>query len=91
MAPLSRDLVAATRATGRGSGEGRGRGVDDPPLGRGYWGDTWLEVPQPPGTGFHNVLTGERVTVAPQGGRTGLAAGDVLATLPVALLERDAA
>jgi (1->4)-alpha-D-glucan 1-alpha-D-glucosylmutase len=67
------------------------RGVDDVPLGRGYWGDTWLEVAYPPRTAFRNVLTGERVMAAAHDGRTGLPVGDVLASLPVALLEREAA
>lgn len=67
------------------------RGGDDLPLGRGYWGDTWLEVPYAPGTTLRNVLTGERVTASPMESRTGLAVGDVLASLPIALLEREAA
>ena len=67
------------------------RGVDELPLGRGYWDDTWLEVPYAPGTGLRNVLTGERTAVSAMQGRTGVAAGDVLASLPVALLEGEAA
>jgi (1->4)-alpha-D-glucan 1-alpha-D-glucosylmutase len=67
------------------------RGADELPLGRGYWDDTWLEVPSAPGTGLRNVLTGERITVSAMQGRTGVAAGDVLASLPVALLEGEAA
>jgi (1->4)-alpha-D-glucan 1-alpha-D-glucosylmutase len=67
------------------------RGVDELPLGRSYWDDTWLEVPYAPGTGLRNVLTGERTAVSAMQGRTGVAAGDVLASLPVALLEGEAA
>jgi (1->4)-alpha-D-glucan 1-alpha-D-glucosylmutase len=61
------------------------RGVDLPPLGVDYWGDTVFDVPAELGTRFRNVMTGEALE------GPALPLGRVLAHFPVALLERQAA
>jgi (1->4)-alpha-D-glucan 1-alpha-D-glucosylmutase len=62
------------------------RGIEEPPLGSAYWGDTTrVAVPPEAGTRFVNALTGERVD-ATDGT---LDVGRILANLPVALLLRE--
>jgi (1->4)-alpha-D-glucan 1-alpha-D-glucosylmutase len=61
------------------------RGGEVPPLGMDYWQDTTLEIPAEVGRRFRNVLTGETVE------DHALPVGRVLAHIPVALLEREAA
>jgi (1->4)-alpha-D-glucan 1-alpha-D-glucosylmutase len=59
------------------------RGGEEPPLGRGYWGqDTRVVIPTDVGDRFLNALTGERLAAA--GG--GLEAASAFANFPVALL-----
>jgi (1->4)-alpha-D-glucan 1-alpha-D-glucosylmutase len=64
------------------------RGVEEPPLGRQYWGEgTRVAIPAEVGDRFVNVLTGERLTVTDGG----IDAGSLFASLPVALLMTEAA
>jgi (1->4)-alpha-D-glucan 1-alpha-D-glucosylmutase len=59
------------------------------PLGNGVWGDTRLELPAAaPGAIYRNLFTGETVRPVPVEGRPMCAIAEVLATFPVALLER---
>ena len=61
----------------------------DWPLGNGVWKDTKILLPAiEPGAAFHNVLTGETVKVGSQRKRGDLAAGAILKSFPLALLER---
>jgi (1->4)-alpha-D-glucan 1-alpha-D-glucosylmutase len=63
------------------------RGIDDPPLGAGYWGtETAVVAPAAVGTAFRNVLTGERVSG--EDGR--LALERLFTNFPLALLIREA-
>jgi (1->4)-alpha-D-glucan 1-alpha-D-glucosylmutase len=60
----------------------------EPPLG-GAWGDTAVVMKgETAGRGFRDVLSGANVTVREQGDALVLPLAEVLATLPVALLER---
>ena len=65
------------------------RGVDAVPLGAEYWADTWVELPRELAGRYTNVLTRERVASAPAGDAAGLRLADVLASFPVALLDRE--
>jgi len=65
------------------------RGVDAVPLGAEYWADTWVELPRELAGRYTNVLTLERVASAPAGDAAGLRLADVLASFPVALLDRE--
>jgi (1->4)-alpha-D-glucan 1-alpha-D-glucosylmutase len=59
------------------------RGIDEPPLGREYWGEaTRVRVPAEIQGRFVNALTGERVTVT----EPGVDAGTLFTGFPVALL-----
>ncbi len=67
------------------------RGIEQPPLGASVWGNTWLALPDgntAVGTHYRNVLTGEVVETTRRGDAPVLRMGEVLATFPVALLER---
>jgi (1->4)-alpha-D-glucan 1-alpha-D-glucosylmutase len=58
-----------------------------PPLGGAVWADTWLPVPAAwTHRHYHNLLTGEAVTPLRRGEHTALAAEEVFAHCPVALL-----
>ena len=60
-------------------------GQERAPIGPEIWGDTFLLIPgSRPGAQYQNVLTGERVGLDPYG----LSLGKILATFPVALLEK---
>ncbi|HSB80140.1 MAG TPA: malto-oligosyltrehalose synthase [Candidatus Methylomirabilis sp.] len=62
------------------------------PLGRDVWGDTWVALPRDLAGGpYRNLFTGEVLRTSP--GRSGLtlAAGEVLATFPMALLDSTSA
>lgn len=59
------------------------RGVEEP-LGPEYWSDTHLTLPATAGARFRNVLTGEVV----EAGGGPISLGTILASFPVALLER---
>jgi (1->4)-alpha-D-glucan 1-alpha-D-glucosylmutase len=64
------------------------RGVEEPPLGRQYWGEgTRVVVPAEVGDRFVNALTGERLATRDGG----LDAGSLFASFPVALLVTEAA
>jgi (1->4)-alpha-D-glucan 1-alpha-D-glucosylmutase len=64
-------------------------GLEGPPLGPDVWGDAWLDLPaEDGGATYRNVLTGEAVRVGERDGRPGVAVGSLLASFPVALLER---
>ncbi|MBI4736167.1 MAG: malto-oligosyltrehalose synthase [candidate division NC10 bacterium] len=58
------------------------------PLGAGVWGDTWVVLPEEfPGGSCTNLFTGAEVQAVERDGGARLAAGDLLADFPVALLE----
>ena len=63
------------------------RGIDDPPLGAEYWGDTWIALPDDLEAPFSNVLTREPVEAHLTAQGRGLMLGSVLQSFPVALLE----
>ncbi len=64
------------------------REPDGLPVGEAVWGETILLLPAGvPGTRFRDRLTGAEIEPVSAGGRVALAAGQVLATFPVALLE----
>jgi (1->4)-alpha-D-glucan 1-alpha-D-glucosylmutase len=67
------------------------RGVDALPLGPEYWADTRLELPPRLAGRYTNVLTGERLQTEPTAAGAGLPVSAVLASFPVALLDREAA
>ncbi len=59
------------------------------PCGRDVWGETRLILPSDlPGSRYRNIFTGEMVTGSPHDGRTVLPLGEILASFPVAILER---
>ncbi len=79
-------VVVAPRRVGKLCAEAGG-----PPLGRDRWGDTFVSLPtQLQSASFRNLFTGEIVSPSQPGfsaaGRWSI--GDVLATFPVAALER---
>ena len=77
-------LVVAPRLV-----NGLTRGQLVPPTGSDVWGATVLEVPQAnEGAIYRNLFTGAEIEVVTVGGRPVLRMPDVLATFPVALLER---
>ena len=84
--PQSALVVVVPRLIGKLCGEAGG-----PPLGRDRWGDTFVSLPtQLQSASFRNLFTGEIVGPSQPGfseaGRWSI--GDVLATFPVAVLER---
>jgi (1->4)-alpha-D-glucan 1-alpha-D-glucosylmutase len=57
------------------------------PLGRDVWGDTWVALPHDlPGGPYLNLFTGEVLRTAQSDRGATLAAGEILARFPVALL-----
>jgi (1->4)-alpha-D-glucan 1-alpha-D-glucosylmutase len=77
-------LVAAPRLSAVLSG-----GVERPPIGE-LWGDTWLATPHAaPGARYRDLLSGAALSVAGRDGAAGLALGELLALLPVALLVKE--
>ena len=57
------------------------------PLGAEVWGDTWIQLPRDiPEEAYVNLFTGTRVGGRTDDGGTALAAGEILAEYPVALL-----
>lgn len=65
------------------------RGHLVPPTGDEAWGATVLEVPHAnEGTLYRNLFTGAEIAVVTVGGRPVLRLSEVLATFPVAVLER---
>ena len=65
------------------------RNPDEMPLGKEVWRDTRILIPDEiSGNTFHNIFTGETLTVREENGRKGLNLCDVFASFPVALLER---
>ncbi len=59
------------------------------PYGKEAWRDTRIIIPfETPGVRYRNILTGEVAGSAPCEGATALLAADVLASFPVALLEK---
>jgi len=64
------------------------RGLDALPLGPEYWADTRLELPLPLAGCYTNVFTGERVETEPAADGAELPVSAVLASFPVALLDR---
>jgi (1->4)-alpha-D-glucan 1-alpha-D-glucosylmutase len=65
-------------------------GLEDAPLGPAAWQETRLVLGDDLAGAYRNVLTGERVDAQPGADGPALAAGEVLARFPVALLERAA-
>ncbi|HEX9822190.1 MAG TPA: malto-oligosyltrehalose synthase [Methylomirabilota bacterium] len=64
------------------------RGLDALPLGPEPWADTRLELPPVLAGRYTNVFTGERVETEPAADGAGLPVSAVLASFPVALLDR---
>jgi len=63
--------------------------LEGPPVGKEVWGESWVALPEDaPGHRYRNLFTGEVVEVAERAGRAALALAAVLASFPVALLER---
>ncbi|MBV9464124.1 MAG: malto-oligosyltrehalose synthase [Verrucomicrobiae bacterium] len=56
------------------------------PLGEVVWGDTLLHLPPTSPLSWSNALTGEKISTSAQATGKGLLVGEVLKTLPVALL-----
>jgi (1->4)-alpha-D-glucan 1-alpha-D-glucosylmutase len=76
-------VILAPRLTARLAG-----GEQRPPVGD-LWGDTWLALPHAaPGDCYRDRLTGAEHRVAARDGVAGLALAELLASFPVALLER---
>ncbi len=67
------------------------RGLDALPLGSGYWGETWVELPRELHGSFTSAFTGERVETAALREGPGLPLAAVLTAFPVALLLRETA
>jgi (1->4)-alpha-D-glucan 1-alpha-D-glucosylmutase len=63
--------------------------VNEMPLGRAIWTDTAIIIPDEiPGGMFRNILTDEIVAETEENGKRRLLLGDVFASFPLALLER---
>jgi (1->4)-alpha-D-glucan 1-alpha-D-glucosylmutase len=76
-------LVIAPRLVGGLTAE-----TQAPPIGE-VWRDTWMALPRGhEGRGYRNVLTGERLDVAPRGDASGLELAAILRHFPAAVLEQ---
>lgn len=65
------------------------REIEEPPLGDEDGGHTRVVLPEAIRLRFRNVLTDERVSAAIGPADVTLAAGEVFASFPLALLERE--
>ena len=65
------------------------KSVKEKPFGECVWTDTGIVIPDEiPGNTYRNIFTGETITEMKQNGKRRLLLGEVLASFPVALLER---
>ncbi len=65
------------------------KSVKEMPFGKRVWTDTGVTIPDEiPGDTYRNIFTGELVTEIKQDGKRKLLLGEVFASFPVALLER---
>jgi len=65
------------------------KGVEEMPFGEHVWRDTEVTIPDGiRGDSYRNIFTGEVVTEIKQDGKRTLHLGEVFASFPVALLER---